>query len=134
MRSPFFSIIHCTMPYCTTSPHAICYNQEERANPKADSILIMGCGGSKGSAAPRNNKAEADRHARRKKNNFRDSGLERTRKACVQQKKLHHVEDPAKHKKEKIAKIKKEQKKKPTGPVGMTENELQKKRANLNHH
>ncbi len=55
--------------------------------------------------------------------------------ASVQQKKkLHHVEDPAKHKKEKIAKIQKEQKKRPTGPVGMTENELQKKRANLNHH
>jgi SUMO ligase MMS21 Smc5/6 complex component len=95
----------------------------------------MGCAGSKGSAAARNNKAEADRHARRKKNNFRDSGLERTRKACVQQKKkLHHVEDPAMHKKEKIAKIQKAQKKKPTGPMGMTENELQKQRANLNHH
>jgi hypothetical protein len=94
----------------------------------------MGCGGSKETAAA-SNKAEANRHARRKKNNFKDSGLERTRQACVQQKKnLHHVEDPAKHKKEKIAKIQKEQKKKPTGPVGMTENELQNKRANLKHH
>lgn len=95
----------------------------------------MGCTGSKGSTATaRNSKAEADRHARHKKNNFRDSGLERTRQACVKQKKkLHHVEDPAKHKKEKITKIKKEQKKKPTGPVGMTESELKKKRANLNH-
>jgi hypothetical protein len=100
----------------------------------------MGCGGSKqrptvAANEPRNKKAEADRHARRKKNNFRDSGLERTREACVQQKKkLHHVEDPAKRKNEKMAKIQKEQKKKPTGNVGMTENELQKQRANLKKH
>jgi len=61
--------------------------------------------------------------------------LERTRTACVKQKKeLHHVEDPTKKQKAKQAKIKQANKKKPTAPLGMTEAELQKKRKKLKHH
>jgi hypothetical protein len=52
----------------------------------------MGCGGSK---AAREQRREADAYARRKKNGFKDEGLENFRKDAVKQKKrLHHVEDP----------------------------------------
>jgi len=93
----------------------------------------MGCGGSK-QQAQADTRAEADRYQRRKKKGFRDSGLERHRQACIQQKKkLHHVEDPATARKKKVQKIQQTNKKKPAGPMGLTENELQKKRNNLKH-
>jgi hypothetical protein len=95
---------------------------------------IMGCGGSKEKVSRNDAKTEADRYARRKKNGFKDSGLERTRQDCVnQKKKLRHVEDPELARKKKVANIKQEQKKKPAGPLGLTDNELEKKRANLKH-
>ena len=91
----------------------------------------MGCGSSKDA---RQNKAEADRYQRRKKNGFRDSGLERHRQNCVnQKKKLRHVEDPSKARQQKMAKIKNDQKKKATGPLGMTENDIKAARKNLKH-
>ena len=94
----------------------------------------MGCGGSKEKDSRTDNQAEADRYNRRRKNGFQDSGLERTRQDCIKQKKkLRHVEDPELTRKKKIANIEQEQKKKPAGPPGLTENELQKKRANLKH-
>jgi hypothetical protein len=93
----------------------------------------MGCGGSKHQAPKDNHKAEADRYQRRKQNGFKDSGLERHMQACVNQKKnLRHVEDPELARKKKVANIQKEQKKKPTGALGLSEDELQKRRANLN--
>jgi hypothetical protein len=54
--------------------------------------------------------------------------------ACVNQKKnLRHVEDPELARKKKVANIQKEQKKKPsTGALGLSEDELQKRLANLN--
>lgn len=94
---------------------------------------IMGCGGSKeGSALKGDRKKEADRYARRKQNNFKDSGLERHMQECVnQKKKLRHVEDPEKARKKRLEDIKQEQKKKPTDALGLSEDELQKRLANL---
>lgn len=93
----------------------------------------MGCGGSKEHSTQGDIKADADRYARRKKKSFKDSGLERHMQACVdQKKKLRHVEDPELARKKKVAHIKQEQKKKPsTGALGLSEDELQKKLANL---
>ena len=99
----------------------------------------MGCGGSKPAAGGHKSKAavqaDADRWQRRKKTGFKDSGLERHRQNCVQQKKhLHHVEDPAKAQKKKMAKIQAKNKKTATvGSTGLTQNELQRKRQNLRH-
>lgn len=95
----------------------------------------MGCGASKSSTAARN-QAEAGRYQRRKKNNFRDTGLQRHMDACQKQKKnLKHVEDPDKNHKKKIEKIQAADKKeaKATG-IGLNGNELQKKKKNLKHH
>mgnify|MGYP006345670777 CR=1 FL=1 len=65
-----------------------------------------------------NHRAEAERYARLKKAGFRDSGLERHRQDCIKQKKkLHHVEDPTKKQKQKIAAILKDIKKKPQSSV-----------------
>ena len=92
----------------------------------------MGCGSSK---EQRQNKTEADRYQRKKKNGFKDSGLERHRQDCVdQKKKLRHVEDPAARpvaKKKK--KIETNQKKMAEGPTGMTENDIRAVRGNLKH-
>ena len=92
----------------------------------------MGCGNSKSAEA----RAEAKRYNQRKKNGFKDQGLQNHINACKNQKKhLHHVDDPAKKRKQKVEKIKLENKKEAkTGGLGLNENELQKKRANLKHH
>jgi hypothetical protein len=53
----------------------------------------MGCTTSR---QEREHKQEADAYARRKKNGFKDEGLEQFRKQTVQQKKrLRHVADPS---------------------------------------
>lgn len=111
----------------------------------------MGCGGSKSSgetSGSADNRQEAERWQRRKKTGFRDSGLERTRQACVKQKKkLRHVDDPqgaaAAKKKNATAKNKRPggNNVNPAsagtggggGPLGITDSFLQKKRAGLKH-
>jgi hypothetical protein len=93
----------------------------------------MGCGNSKSAEA----RAEAKRYNQRKKNGFKDPGLQKHINACKNQKKnLHHVDDPAKKRKQKVEKIKLKNKKeaKTGGLGGLNENELEKKRANLKHH
>ena len=95
----------------------------------------MGCGSSKHrSEISGQHLTEADRHARRKKHGFKDSGLERHRQNCVdQKKKLRHVQDPAEARQQKLAKIRANNKKKPTGPLGVTENDMEAARRNLKH-
>jgi hypothetical protein len=95
---------------------------------------IMGCGASKQphDTVKGDYKKDADRYARRKQNNFKDSALERHMQECVnQKKKLRHVEDPEIARKKRMENIKQEQKKKPTDALGLSEDELQKKLANL---
>jgi len=94
----------------------------------------MGCGSSKASGGNAATQADADRWQRRKKNGFKDSGLERHRQNCVQQKKhLHHVNDPEKKRKQKQAKIQENNKKTATVAGGMNQNDLLKTRQNLKH-
>lgn len=91
----------------------------------------MGCGASTHQEA---HKRDADEYAKRKKNNFRDPGLEKHRKDCVKQKKkLRHVEDPEVARVKKMANFQQKQIEEAKGPVGLTENELQAKRTNLKH-
>lgn len=91
-------------------------------------------GGSNSKGLSGEHRREADRHARRKKNGFRDSGLERHRQNCVKQKKkLKHVEDPAKTRKTKIENIQKTNKKEAKGPMGLAENDIKNARKNLKH-
>lgn len=104
----------------------------------------MGCTSSKPSLS-KDQKKEAAAYQARKKNGFKDPGLEQHRKNCVaQKKKLRHVEDPLTQKK-KTAKVKqqKSRKKKKAPKISsplldsaaegliLNENELQKQRKNL---
>ena len=113
----------------------------------------MGCGSSKQSSAPACDRREAtsasyikrdaERWQRRKKNNFKDSGLQRHIDACVEQKEhLKHVEPGLNKKNKKIKKKgatiqpkndRKQVGTKNPGVGGLTQNELQAKRKNLRH-
>jgi hypothetical protein len=78
----------------------------------------MGCGSSKGQPGADHRK-EADDYAERKKIGFKDPGLEKVRKDAIKQKKkLKHVEDPDKLRKQKLETIKAQQKKGTGGNVG----------------
>jgi hypothetical protein len=66
----------------------------------------MGCTSSKNAQ----NRREAEAYAKRKKMGFKDPGLEKHRKECVNQKKhLRHVKDPNKQRNEKQTEIHKNQ-------------------------
>jgi hypothetical protein len=95
----------------------------------------MGCSSSK-QHQQTDHRADAERYARRKKNGFKDSGLQRHVDACQKQKKkLRHVGDPAVAREKKQAQIQETQKKNAKmGGTGMTANELRDARANLKHH
>jgi hypothetical protein len=108
----------------------------------------MGCGGSKQSI---DHKREAEEYAKRKKMGFKDPGLEKVRQDAIKQKKkLKHVEDPDKVRKQKLEGIKAQQKKDggatavaaarggggaaPAGgavPVGLTEDAINAQRNKL---
>jgi hypothetical protein len=94
----------------------------------------MGCSSSKDCPRQEDRQREADQYAERKKNNFKDPGLEKTRQDVIKQKKkLKHVEDPEVARKKKMANKREEQKKEAKGNVGLTESELQTQRNNLKH-
>ncbi|KAG7373813.1 hypothetical protein IV203_012908 [Nitzschia inconspicua] len=101
----------------------------------------MGCGNSR-HASERERKREADAYARRKKNGFKDEGLEKFRKDTVKQKKrLRHVPDPIETKKKqqqnpKVGAATKNMNDTPSDGVfggGLSEDTLQTQRKKLRH-
>ena len=94
----------------------------------------MGCGSSK---QQQDHRTEAQRYARRKKNGFKDSGLQRHMDACQKQKKkLRHVPDPnsTARRQQKQQQIQQNQKNNARMQgTGMTANDLQNARAGLKH-
>jgi hypothetical protein len=90
----------------------------------------MGCASSKNAQ----NRKEAEAYAKRKKAGFKDPGLEKHRKACVNQKKhLKHVQDPVKKRHEKQEKIHTNQLKTAKGPGIANQGDIIAARGNLKH-
>jgi hypothetical protein len=109
----------------------------------------MGCGSS--STAAQQHKKEADEYAKRKKDGFKDQGLQKVMVSAKRHKKrLKHVDDPDTKRKQKIEDIKQNQRKNPTpttagpgnaatpaavagGGPALTEDTIQNQRNKLKH-